>query len=82
MTHELRPTTARTGQTRLLGGWARPELALAGQAVEAEAARQNAVVGHPVAAPIEPHDANWARLLHTSEALELLLGLGTARMAG
>ena len=55
------------------GRWGRRyDVAAAGSAIVAEAAR------------LEPgdYDPNWNRLLQTSQALDLLLGLGTARLAG
>lgn len=65
------------------GRWGRQhDVAAAGSAIVAEAARFEPA--HRAATHLEPgdFDPNWNQLLQTSQALDLLLGLGTARLAG
>ncbi|MBC7461050.1 MAG: hypothetical protein H7287_06780 [Thermoleophilia bacterium] len=57
-------------QARPVTQWAQHELERAGHAVVADAARHDTYADH---------DASWSRLLQTSHALDLLLGL---RLAG
>ena len=76
-------TLARPVIAPVAGHWGRRhEVAAAGSAIVAEAARFEPT--HHTSAHAEPgdYDPNWSRLLQTSQALDLLLGLGTARLAG
>lgn len=86
-TPNARPVATRTlrGPVPITdaGRWGRQhDLIQAGSAIVAEAARHEPAHFTPTHPEAGDYDPSWNQLLQTSRALDLLLGIGTARLAG